>query len=397
MTQYDPEILSELTPYERQLLLTKPPQLSSDQKVERRKLQNRIASISSRQKKAKHVGSLEETTQTLQDELDESKLVNRILAAQVNELLTILSRSNAFESQSNNDSNATTTPNGIGYEASTTVDMDAIISVADFGLKDQLLAGLALFSPQQGLLSSPYLRDQLHAQQDFTNGANASAVALAANNEANGKRTTRSQIAAAMVTPSVIPVPAAKSRAAAKVIKVTNPSPVVANKQSPQQPPSPQPQQAKMRKFSQFALADVDFDVDHDDDDQVDGRNGPVLVPSDLSGSDSDSTTASNSPLSSSTSSPMYSPMSTPSMDMSPSVMVPLAVESEQLGMNPLSLLQPQQLQHISLSIMENVNTTNTFALAQQQHEFIKNCHVTMGDNNCFNGPQLDTRQNAVF
>lgn len=190
MVNYDPIILQELDANDRQLLLMKPGSLTEDQKYQRRKLQNRIASISSRHKKAKQLGSLEQTTQSLKDQLTESQMTIRLLRVQFNEMLTILSRSGAFEDAKLNSPDALTPPIDHRYSINAPFEPEQLTSIASLGLKESLIKNLNLFDPSSsGLLNSQLIDEDDDYDEDDSESSDA--------NESRSPttRTTRRQAA----------------------------------------------------------------------------------------------------------------------------------------------------------------------------------------------------------
>jgi hypothetical protein len=146
--KYAPELLANLTPYEYQLLHTSIQQLNENERHERRKLQNRMASHSSRAKKTSHVAQLEAQVADAQSKLAEVWLSDRLKTLYIQELLTVLSRAGAFNNDGFNLSQANAPPRPF-LRPINDYDLSNLIPTSQLGLKDELINGLNLFDHNQ--------------------------------------------------------------------------------------------------------------------------------------------------------------------------------------------------------------------------------------------------------
>lgn len=194
--KYDPVLLAQLDAPDRAILLANPKDLSEDEKSYRRKLQNRVASINSRQKKQQQVSTLAATTQDLQSVIADKDLVINALMELLLESQCVLARAGAYENNHHNSPAAQTSPIDHKYAIDhkylihKAYTLQDLIPLKDWGLKSQLLDGLDLCDPPNAFLHGTYIHND--DESDETSS-------LLSSSDDNGvqqpKRMTRSQAA----------------------------------------------------------------------------------------------------------------------------------------------------------------------------------------------------------
>lgn len=149
MAQYDSALLMELGAEDIRLLNSKPSHLNSEDRLARRRLQNRLAAQNSRTKKRQHTTELETTTTSLQSQYDDAKQTVDVLRLQVNTLLALLHRTGGFV-RSIEDAVPETLPKKCCYDEAPLPH--TVLALDKIGLRRELLQGLELPGPTDGLL-----------------------------------------------------------------------------------------------------------------------------------------------------------------------------------------------------------------------------------------------------